>query len=168
MTKSDNKYAAFNNVLGQKNSHSVGVMKLLKEYYPAFAKKIFDRNPLMEKLAMANFCTMDILLYPICGHCETLAAYSRYAQNPDGTPMRTLDGDPVGVCTCLKCGKETVNPITFMDWCMMELKKRAPQEIDISLVAATDLLAERLLNDAKKIYISEKEKARFYAKSTQH
>lgn len=166
MTNTENKYAAFNNVLGQRNSHSVGVMNLLKEYYPAFAKKVFERNPLMEKLAMANFCTLDILLYPICGHCETLAAYSRYAQNPDGTNMMTPDGDYIGVCTCLKCGKETVNPITFFDWCLMELKRRAPQEIDESLVMATDLLAERLLNDAKKLYITEKEKVQFYAKPT--
>ena len=164
----DNKYDAMGNVLGQLNSHSVGVMKLIKEYYPAFAKKIFDKNPLMEKMAMANFCTMDILLYPICGRCETLAAYSSYAHNKDGSLMLTADGDPIGVCTCLKCGATTVNPIRFFDWCLMELKKRAPQEIDMSLVAATDMLAERILDDAKKIYTTQKERERFYAKPKQH
>lgn len=147
-----NKFNALGDILSKPNSHSIGVMKLIDKHYPAFAKKVFHKNPLMEKMAMANFCSMDILMYPICGRCETLAAYFRYAQNPDGTPMRKPDGMAVGVCKCLKCGAETVAPISFYDWCMMELKKKAPESIGMDLTTIVDVIAERGLAQAKKRY----------------
>jgi len=146
------KFDALTDVLMRPNSHSVGVMKLLDKYYPAFAKKVFYRNPLIEKMAMANFCSMDILMYPICNRCEALAAYARYAQNPDGTPMRNKDGKAVGVCRCLKCGADTVAPITFYEWCMMELKKKAPESIGMDLSVVVDIIAERGLEKAKRRY----------------
>lgn len=152
------KFDAYRNILTQPNSHNVGVMKLISEYYPALAKKVFERNPLMEHLALANFSSMDILVYPICNRCEALAAYYDYAKNADGTPMLTIEGKPVGICRCLKCGHDTVNPITFFEYCLMELKKRAPVDIDTSLIFAVDIVAERLITDAKRIYTLQAQK----------
>jgi hypothetical protein len=146
------KFNALGDVLMRPNSHSVGVIKLLDKHYPAFAKKVFDRNPLIERMAMANFCSMDILVYPICGHCETLAAYCGYAQTAQGFPVLTPEGNPVGVCRCLKCGRETVNPITFYEWCLMELKKRAPETIGMDLSTVVDIVAERGLESARQRY----------------
>lgn len=146
------KFDAMGNILMQPSSRAMGVMKLLNKHYPAFARKVFYRNPLIEKMAMSSFCSMDILMYPICGHCETLAAYCRYAQNAQGLPLRNEDGKPIGVCRCLKCGRETVNPITFYEWCMLELKKRAPDTIGMDLATVVDIIAERGLESARKAY----------------
>jgi hypothetical protein len=159
ITNNFQKFDAMANVLAKPNSHAMGVMKLIDSYYPAMAKKVFERNPVVEAMAMSGFCSMDILIYPVCGHCETLALYHHYAKNPDGTPARDEDGRPIGVCKCKKCGKETVNPVKFFDWCMMELKKRAPEDIAESLVLAVDIIAERAIQDAKRVYriISAKE-----------
>ena len=152
ITANFRKFDALGDVLMRPNSHAAGVMKLLEKHYPAFARKVFYKNPLIEKMAMANFCSMDILLYPICGHCESLAAYSGYAQKPDGTPLRNQDGKAVGVCRCLKCGRETVAPITFYEYCLIELKKRAPESIGMDLVTVVDIIAERGLQAAKNYY----------------
>ena len=159
------RYDALNKVLTMPNSHAMGVMKLLKEYYPSFAKKVFEGNPLMEKIVMANFGSMDILNHPICNRCEALSAYFRYAKNPDGTFIFKEDGRKVGVCRCLKCGSETVNPLTFYDWCLLELKRKAPAHIDTDLIFAVDVVAERLLEDAKRVYINTREREKFYDKS---
>ena len=159
------RYDALTRVLTQPNSHSVGVMKLIADYYPSFAKRVFHKNPLMEKMAMANFSSMDILLYPICGRCESLAAYCRYAMTPEGLTIRDEFGKGIGVCRCFRCGSETVNPITFYEWCLMELKKKAPITLEDDLLFAVDVVAERLMNDAKRIYVSAREKEKFYDKS---
>lgn len=153
------RYGAMQNMLAQPNSHAFGVMNVLKDYYPAFAKKVFQGNPLMEKMAMANFSSMDILMYPVCGRCEALAAYCRYAQDENGVTIRDEDGRGIGICRCLKCGAETYNPVTFYNWCLMELKKRAPENIGEELLFAVDVVAERLMQDAKRLYakVSEKE-----------
>jgi len=154
------RYGAMQNMIAQPNSHAFGVMNVLKEYYPAFAKKVFQNNPLMEKMAMANFSSMDILLYPVCGRCEALAAYCRYAQDENGVTIRDEDGRGIGICRCLKCGAETYNPVKFYDWCLMELKKKAPADVGMELLFAVDLVADKLMQDAKKLYrqVSEKEK----------
>lgn len=159
------RYDAMTNITKMPNSHAMGVMKLIDSYYPAFAKKIFQKNPLMEKIVMANFSTMDILIYPICGKCEALAAYCRYQQNPDGTNVFDKEGKKVGVCRCLKCGSETIGPITFYDWCLMELKKKAPKDIESELIFAVDVVAERAMQDAKRIYVQAKEREKFYVES---
>ncbi|MFA6358991.1 MAG: hypothetical protein WCY09_10085 [Candidatus Omnitrophota bacterium] len=152
ITDNMKKFDALTDVLMRPNSHAVGVMKLLDKHYPAFARKVFEKNPLIEKMAMANFCSMDILMYPICGHCESLAAYCRYAQNAQGFPLLDQDKKPVGVCRCLKCGRETVAPITFYEWCLMELKKKAPESIGMNLQTVVDIIAERGLENAKRRY----------------
>jgi hypothetical protein len=137
------RYAALRNILVQPNSHSIGVMKLLDKYYPAFAKKVLHKNPLVKKMVENNFCNLDILIYPICGRCETLASYFSYA---------ILEGQLVGVCKCHKCHTETLNPITFKDWCIMELKKKAPDTIESDLEAARDIIAEKLMAQAQRLY----------------
>lgn len=159
------RYNAMQNVLAQPNARTLGVMKLIDSYYPAFAKKVFEGNPLMEALAMANFSSMDILLYPICGHCETLAAYCAYAKNPDGTTARRPDGKGIGICKCLKCGHETLNPITFYEWCLLELKRKSPEDINLDLMIAVDLVAQRAMADAKRIFVSAQEKEKYYVQS---
>ena len=75
--------------------------------------------------------------------------------------MRKPDGSPAGVCTCWKCGFTTVNPITFKDWCLLELKKKAPENIGDSLELAVDAIAERCMADAERLYqqASKKESA---------
>jgi hypothetical protein len=146
------RWDAMTNVLMQPNAHSIGVMKLLKNYYPAFAKKVFEGNPLMEKLSMIGVSSFDILRYPVCGHCETLAAFISYAHNADGTQIFKKDGSKVGVCRCFKCGSVTVDPITFYDWCLLELKKKAPATIDTDLPLAVDLIAEKCVKQAKNLF----------------
>ena len=159
------RYDALSNVLKQPNSHAVGVMKLINEYYPSFAKRVFYRNPLMEKIVMANFSSVDILVYPICGKCESLAAFYRYAQTPEGVPVLKPDGRNIGVCKCFRCGSETVDPITFNEWCLMEMKKKAPSTFETDLLFAVDMVAEKLIQDAKRVYVTAREKEKFYDKS---
>ena len=161
------RYDALANVLASPNSHAMGVMKLLKEYYPSFAKKVFQNNPFMEKMVMSSYSSMDILRHPICNRCEALAAYIRYATNPDGTTITKENGKKVGVCKCLRCGSETIDPITFYEWCLMELKKKAPAHIATDLVMVVDEVAEKLMQDAKRVYISTREKERFYDTSVE-
>ena len=156
------RYGAMQNMLMQPNSHAFGVMNVLKTYYPNFAKKVFQNNPLMEKMAMANFSSMDILVYPVCGKCEALAAYCRYAQDPLGQTIRDEYGRGIGVCRSLKCGAETVDPVTFYDWCLMELKKKAPEDVGMELLFAVDLVADQLMRDAKKQYVQASEKEKSY------
>ena len=161
------RYNALENVLSQPNSHAMGVMKLLDQYYPALAKKVFEGNPLMEVMVKANFCSMDILVYPMCGRCESLAAYFKYASTPDGKPLKDKFGKTVGVCKCRKCGAETIAPISFYEWCLMELKKKAPEDIGTELIMAVDIVAERLMTDAKRIYARAYEKEKNYDQSEQ-
>jgi hypothetical protein len=150
------KYDALFNKLLQPNSHSVGVMKLINKYYPSFAKKVLENNPVMRMMAMYGLCSMDILVYPICNHCETLAAYSNYARKENGQVIIKPDGKPMGICTCWKCGRDTANPITFKEWCMMELKRKAPETLDSDLDFATDAFAERCMADAERLYNKKK------------
>jgi hypothetical protein len=159
------RYDAMQNFLNQPNARTLGVMKLIDSYYPAFAKKLFEGNPLIEKMASANFCSKDFVLYPVCGHCEALAAYYRYAKNKDGTPARKKDGKAIGVCKCLKCGGETIDPITLYEWCAIELKNKAPEDVRLDLLVVVDLIAERMSSDARRILVSAVEKEKYYVQS---
>jgi hypothetical protein len=152
---SNTRYDAMNNVLLQPNAHSMGVMNLLKQYHPSFAKKVFEGNPLVAQLAMTGLITYDILKYPICGRCETLAAFTGTARREDGSFMLKSDGSKIGICRCLKCGCNTFDPITFEDWCLMELKKKAPNVNESDLRLAVDLIAEKCMTQAK-VYLQKK------------
>jgi hypothetical protein len=124
------------------------------------AKKVFEGNPLIKMMAEHNYSSMDILRYPICGKCEALAGYHHYAQDDFGNTIRDEYGMGIPVCVCWKCGAETYNPVKFYDWCLMELKKKAPADVGMELLFAVDLVADKLMQDAKKLYrqVSEKEK----------
>ena len=138
------KYQTLQMKLLQPNAQSIGVVKLIDKYYPSFAKKILERNPLMQALVSNNLCTMHILHYPICGSCETLALWNGYVENQDGTLGKT--------CKCWKCGVTTNNPIRLRDFCLTELKKKAPENIGDSLDIAIDIIAQRSIADADRIY----------------
>lgn len=135
------RYQAMTNLLLQPNSRSVGVIKLIDKYYPALAKKVTEGNPIMEKFVMSGFNTMDILMFPICGHCESLAAFS------GGAELKR--GRYVPVCTCYKCGKSTVDPMLMKQWCIEEIKKKAPESIGADLMTVVDLMADKMVEKAK-------------------
>lgn len=158
------RYNAMTNLLAQPDSHAMGVMKLLNETYPALAKKVFEGNPLMEKAVMSGFINMDILNHPVCGKCEALALWC-YAKDDNGVYKKGKDGKGIIACTCWKCGAQSELPIKFIDWCLMELNKRASPDIGIDLIFAVDMIAERARQDAKRIYISAFEKEKDYVES---
>lgn len=132
------------------DAHSSGVMRMLEEVYPAFCKKIFENNNAMRQLVMHRHSPLEILEYPVCGKCESLAL-------PDA--RREKDGKMVPVCTCIKegCGATTVNPPTLKEWIAYECKKRAPLGFANALEYAIDDVAYsmfakylREVADAKK------------------
>jgi hypothetical protein len=120
--------------LEQPDERSFGVYKMLTEVYPAFADKLFQNNAFMQRLVMSGMNPMDILDYPICGRCETLAPYNGYA-------MR--DGRLVPKCTCMskRCGHTTVNPVTLRDWIKYEMKKRVTEDFYEAIEVAVDQIA---------------------------
>lgn len=123
MTRPVARQAIFNS-FGLPDEKSFGVYKALKDVYPAFAKKVFEENPLMHRLVLSGYNPMDIMEYPICGKCETLAA-------PSGYVVR--NGKYVEQCTCVnpKCGATTTAPIKLKAWMRMELiKKVSPEWFD--------------------------------------
>jgi len=130
------KYNALFNTFKQPDPHSFGVFKMLQDFYPEFAEKIFDDNKVMERIVMYGHNSMDILQYPICGHCETLAAYDGYGHKY---------GKLVKRCTCFKCGHSTNDPVIFRTWILDELKKKAPADIAESLDYAVDMVAEKMV-----------------------
>ena len=118
------------------DEHSFGVYKALQDLYPSFAKKIFNENPLMHKLVLSGYNPMDVLDYPICGKCETLAA-------PSGEVIR--NGKRVQQCTCVnhKCGHTTTNPVTCRVWMQDELKRKAPEDFFDTIDFVVDAVAAR-------------------------
>lgn len=116
------------------DEHSYGVYKMLQDVYPAFAAKLFQGNDIMQRLVMSGYNCMDILDYPICGKCETLAAFDGYGLK---------DGRRVLRCTCMreKCGHSTLNPITLRDWVKYELKKKVDDEYFEAIEVAIDQIA---------------------------
>jgi hypothetical protein len=131
------EYLAMFNSFQQPDAHSYGVYKLLADFYPAFGKKIFEGNPFMMKLIMSGYNPMDILEYPVCGRCETLAAWNGYARRGK---------QHIPQCTCMaeKCGHTTVNPVTLRQWMADELKKKAPPDIAEIADFAVDSVAEAM------------------------
>lgn len=115
------------------DERSLGVYKLINEIYPAFAEKIFQGNKLMKGLIMSGMNPMDIMEYPICGKCETFAAY---------TDPIVKDGKYVHSCACVRkgCGAVTPNPVQFREWIMYELKRKT----DYSTLARLDIVVDRI------------------------
>ena len=123
--------------------HSMGVHKALNEVYPALATKLFEGNMLMQKMVMSGFNMMNILDYPICGKCESLALYNGYA---------TESGKPHVRCTCIRqgCGASTIRPVTLRRWLFDELRKKMPKEEIEDLDFKFDVIAQRMLDVHKK------------------
>lgn len=127
------------------NPESIGVFRMIDEVYPSFAKKIFQNNDFMRDVVMSGYSPMHILDYPICGRCETIAAYSGANQ-----------------CSCFGkgCGATTVNPITFRQWLIMELKRKAPasfmENVEVAVDAAAMGMMQKYIQDAKAQLAKEK------------
>ena len=121
------------------DERSFGVFKMLSDVYPAFSKKVLEGNELMQRLVMTGMNPMDIMDYPICGKCETLAPYSGIALQYNKRVRK---------CTCVKpgCGATTVNPVTFRRWIKDEMKSKAPPEFIDALEVAVDVIAQRMLD----------------------
>jgi hypothetical protein len=120
------------------DEHSHGVYKMLMDVYPAFAKKLFQNNYFMQKLVMSGMTPMQILDYPVCGKCETLALYNDYGFK---------DGRWVSQCTCVAkgCGQTTINPVTLRDWIKDELKHKAPPDFMEVIEYAIDAIASSMI-----------------------
>jgi DNA-binding ferritin-like protein len=129
--------------LAMTDPHSMGVHKALQEVYPALADKLFEGNELMQKMVMSGFNMMDIMDYPICGKCESLALYNGYVNVGKKAYPR---------CTCIRkgCGASTTRPATLRMWLQYELKKKMPQEAIEDLETKVDLIAERMLRMHKQ------------------
>ena len=148
MINEDNQSAATIAIMGANalpDEHSYGVYKMLMDVYPAFAKKLFENNIIMEKLVMSNMNPMEILDYPVCGKCETLAAYDDM--------IRMSDGHYAVKCTCFAkgCGHSTVNPATLREWIAYELRKKVPEgfmdALDFAIDAVSASMMRKYLND---------------------
>lgn len=133
------------------DERSFGVFKMLNDVYPAFAKQLFQNNALMERLVMSGHNPMDILDYPICGKCETLAPYSGYV---------IRNNKYIQKCTCVadKCGATTVNPITLRDWIKYEMKKRVSEDFYEAIEVAIDQIAFTMLQKYQSMISMEKQK----------
>jgi len=135
VTNSADQYrAAMYRSLLNDDPRSRGVYNALMEVYPAFAKKIFQDNKLMEILVMRGGNPMLILNYPVCGKCETLAL--------PHTPIKQ-NGKSIPRCGCVsdKCGAITKNPITFREWLVMELKNKVPKDSISVVMNSVDMIA---------------------------
>lgn len=150
-----NAHKALFNSFAQPNERSYGVMKMLFDVYPAFQKKLLDGNILMQKLVMTGYSPMDILDYPICGKCETLAVPNDYG---------IKDGRKVPRCTCVaeKCGANTLNPISLRQWIKYELKKKADDEFIDAIDVAIDYIAASMIkkhqNELRDIMVGKNAK----------
>jgi hypothetical protein len=137
--------SAILNSFSNPNPESYGVFRMIDEVYPAFAKKIFQNNDFMKQVVMSGYSPMHILDYPICGRCETFAAYSGVNQ-----------------CSCFGkgCGATTVNPITFRQWLIMEMKRKAPpsfaDNIEFAVDAAAMAMVQKYVREARELLAKEK------------
>jgi hypothetical protein len=136
------------NSLAMPDERSFGVFNMLKDIYPAFTDKLFEGNDIMRRLVMSGLNPMDILDYPICGKCETIAPYSGYVKRGDKL---------VGKCTCMKekCNYTTVSPVTLRAWLRDEMKKKVPEDFYDAIEYAVDGIAASLMlkqiRDSKEI-----------------
>lgn len=138
-------HIALFNTFGKEDPHSVGLAKLLNELYPKFAKQLFHRNPFMERLVKSNFNPMEMLDYPICGKCETLAA---------PTDPIIKNGRVIQRCGCMAegCGAITNSPVTLRTWMIDELKHKAPADIAEIAEIAVDYTALSMMRKAMGEY----------------
>lgn len=139
-------YAALRKTFESTDPRSYGVFKMIQDIYPALAEKIFSRSDLMEKLVMTKYNPLDIMDYPVCGRCDTLAAWS-------GTAKK--HGKMVNVCKCFGdgCGATTIDPATFREWLIYEMRKKAPPDFAENAEYIVDILAMRLLGQATRDYV---------------
>jgi len=139
-------YAALRKTFENPDPRSYGVFKMIQEIYPALASKIFSRSDLMEKLVMTKYNPLDIMDYPVCGKCETLALWN-------GTAKK--NGKIVRRCTCVGdgCGASTIDPPTFRDWLIYEIKHKAPPDVAETAEFIVDIMALRLLGQATRDYL---------------
>lgn len=135
-------YQAMAMGLNAPDERSMGVYKMLMDVYPAFSKKLFERNELMNHLVMTGNNPMDILEYPICGSCETLALWNGVIKQGDRYYNK---------CTCIAsgCGHTTIRPITLREWIHMELKKKAPKEFIEAIEFCVDGIASQMVQKHK-------------------
>lgn len=122
-----------------KDPRSFAVMQFIEEVYPAFAEKLFNNNYFMEMLVTSQYNPMDILDYPVCGRCETLAAWDRHG---------VKDGRRYRACSCFAkgCGHRTINPVTLRYWMRDELKSKAPP---LMMERVEDMVDETILGMLK-------------------
>ena len=127
-------YKSMSASLAIPDEHSMGVFKMLQDVYPAFSAKLFQGNELMQILVMSGNNPMEILDYPICGRCETLAPYN-------GIGIK--NGRRVLKCTCMaeKCGATTLEPVTLREWIRDELKKKVKEDWYEVIEVALDQIA---------------------------
>jgi len=137
----DAHIATYNSFLAP-DPASFGVYKLFEQFYPAFAKRIFQYNPFMKKIVMSGFNPMFILNYPVCGRCETLAAWS---------DTIIVNEKKVKTCYCFAdgCGSTTRNPVTLREWMIDELKHKAPPDIAEQAEFVVDDIAMSFMRIAK-------------------
>jgi len=131
-------YSAISGALLNPDDRSFGVYKMLNDVYPAFAKKLFQNNDFMQRLVMSGHNPIDILDYPICGKCETLALM-------DGFSLKDGKYYPKSTCVAEKCGHSTVNPVTLRDWIKDELRKKAPKEFFDIIEIVVDVVANSMI-----------------------
>lgn len=160
----DAKYAAMAKTFVNPDPNSHAVYKMLQEIYPSLAKKLFERNDLMEAVVMSGLNPIPILDYYICSRCEGLCAHDGFGKKY---------GKLVPKCTCrvVGCGTTTLDPPTFRQWLTEEIKKKAPQGIVDELAYAVDAVALRLMgqavNDYKRIAngVQESQSSELYVPS---
>lgn len=126
------------NSFGNPDPASWGVFRMIEQTYPAFAKKIFQNNAFMQKLVMTGLNPMHIMDYPICGRCETLAV-------PDRPILKDGRYHPACGCFADGCGAKTIDPITFREWLVMEMRRKAPPEYVENIEYVVDRIAEAML-----------------------
>ena len=135
------------NMFSNPDPHNQGIYNMLMKLYPAFAKKVFEGSGFIGKLVRMGYDSSDVLDFPICGRCESLAALDGYHWNGK---------QYVNKCTCMKegCGHTTVNPITFREWIRDEIRHTAPKEVieqlDDLLDMAVDLYAKQMMAKAER------------------
>ena len=139
-------YEAMRKVFENPDPRSYGVYRMIQEIYPALAKKMFENSELMRKLVMTQYNPMDILDYPVCGKCESIAAWNGLARK---------NGKLVRKCTCVAdgCHASTADPPTFRTWLVYEMKKKAPADFAEVAEYIVDGMALRLVKKAKDDYV---------------
>lgn len=128
-------YNAMYDTFKTADAHSIGVLNMLNEVYPALAKKIFDNRRLLGKLIQTNLNPMDVLEYPMCSACEGLAF-------PHDDVWRKGKLHKSGMCDC---GRLTIDPIPFREWLYMELKRKAPEGFVENLQYVVDGIGLRMM-----------------------